>query len=96
MADKRIKSKALYIVGLPTGISGFRGPDQPGIVTGARLRRDLLQDWSERLRVPVSGARFRMNDGHLPAYQPVGDIQAVTAFLAENPYSEAVFMPDSR
>jgi len=86
---QRLKSKALYIVGLPTGISGFRGPHVAGIVTGARVRRDGLLPWSGA-RLIVSNATFRMNDGHLPDFQPRGGIQAVTDFLAANPFSEAV------
>lgn len=83
-----IKPKALYIVALPQGISGFRKPSVPAIVTGKRVRRDFLEPWTGKL--VVSAATFRMNDGHLPDFQPRGGIDAVTDFLAANPYSEAV------
>lgn len=85
---KHIYSKRLYIVALPQGISGFRRPSVAGIVTGARKRRDLLYAWDGKLN--VSTTQFRMNDGHLPEFQPVGGIEEVTAFLQANPYSEAV------
>lgn len=87
---ERIYSRRLYVVALPQGISGFPKPSVPAIVTGARKRRDLLRDWTDR-HEPVSTATFRMFDGHLPEYQPRGGIEAVTAFLEANPWSEAVF-----
>lgn len=87
---ERIYSARLYIVSMPQGISGFRLPSVPAIVTGARKRRDLLDDWPDRI-TPVSAATFRLGDGHLPEHQERGDIERVTAFLAANPWSEAIF-----
>ena len=84
---KVIHSKCLYVVALPQGISGFQRPSIAGIVTGARKRRDLLEDWTGKLN--VSTALFRMNDGHLSDFQPVGGIAKVTDFLAANPWAEA-------
>jgi hypothetical protein len=85
---QRIYSKRLYIVAVPQGISGFPQPSVAGIVTGARKRRDLLPSWHGKLNINV--ATFRMNDGHLPEYQPRGNIQAVTEFLEVNPWAEAI------
>jgi hypothetical protein len=87
--NERIHSKRLYLVAMPQGISGFHEPSVPAIVTGARKRRDLLGTWTGA-RVVVSAATFRLNDGHLPEFQPTGGIGAVTAFLATSPMSEAI------
>lgn len=88
-SNQRIKSKALYVVGIPQGISGFRRAPVAGIATGARVRRDGLLPWSGH-RVIVSAATFRMNDGHLPEHQPRGGIQEATAFLAANPFADVI------
>lgn len=42
----RIYKAKLYIVAIPQGISGFPKPSLPAIVTGARLKRDLLKPWT--------------------------------------------------
>ena len=91
MSKQRIYSKRLYIVGIPQGISGFRKPAIPAIVTGLRHRTHQVYEptWSGQLPAPVSAATFRMEDGHLPECQPRGDIEAVTTFLAANPYAAA-------
>ena len=83
-------SGRLCIVALPQGISGFRLPSVVGIITEARQRRDRLpiQD------LDLDTAHFRMEDGHLPEFQPQGSIFEVKAFLAANPWSAAVLLPD--
>ena len=86
---ERIYSKRLYIVGIRQGLSGFRRGYLPAIVTGRLKRRELLDSYASKLPAPVSAATFRMEDGHLPECQPRGDIEAVTAFLADNPWSAA-------
>ena len=88
---ERIKPDALYIVALPQGISGFPKPSIPAIVTGRRLKRDHYFPWSGS-RVIVSAATYRMDDGRMPEFQAQGDIQAVTTFLAANPWSYAAFL----
>ena len=87
----RIYSDRLYIVALPQGISGFPRPSIPGIVSGHKKRRDRLPNWVGSLPM-VSTATFRMNDGHLSCSQPCGGIDAVTAFLKANPWSEAIYV----
>jgi hypothetical protein len=88
LVQGRLKSKALYIVALPQGISGFRKASVPGLATGARVRRDHLEPWA--LPVFIDGATFRMNDGHLPEFQPTGGIKEATAFLAVHPFGEVI------
>lgn len=89
MGRQRIYSKRLYIVSIRQGISGFPGPYLPAIVTGALKRRDLLDSPTDRLPTSVSAATFRMEDGHVPEHQARGGIEAVTSFLAANPYAAA-------
>lgn len=91
MKRPRIYSTRLYIVGLPQGISGFRQPDVPGIVTGARKRRDLLHDWIGRLPTTDS-ATFQLNDGRASEYRELGNIERVEAFLIAHPWAEVKYV----
>ena len=88
MKRHRIYSDRLYITGIRTA---RRGPYLPAIVTGKRYRSDsdLIRPWPNRVPEAISTATFRMDDGHLPEFQPRGDINAVTEFLAANPYAAA-------
>ena len=93
MDGKRIKHKGLYLVLIPQGISGFPMPSIPAMVTGARLKRDLLLDYTGPIPGGcINSARFRLEDGHLPEYQPEGGIFEASAWLEANPMSAAYFV----
>jgi hypothetical protein len=82
-----IYSKRLYLVSMPQGISGFRKPSIPALVSGIVKRRDLLED-SDRFG-NCNVLRWRMDDGHLPEFQPVGSYAEACDFVAANPYRAA-------
>ena len=87
----RIRAKHLYIVEIwttPPTCGITPRPRALAVVAGARKRRDGLPDGVGPLF--VDGAIYRLCDGHLPEFQPLGKIADVMAFLAANPYAEAV------
>ena len=85
----RIYSKRFYEVAEHPGISGFQRWDklQVRIVTGLvarRMRSSVLSEFdcnTDRI--------YRLDDGHLPDYQPRADASAVISYLTANPYSSA-------
>lgn len=90
---KRIYKAKLYICAVPQGISGFRQPSVPAIVTGLRLKRDSLLPWSGQRLGPLNAARFRLEDGRLPEFQTVvSDFAEVEAHLAKNPTAAAYYI----
>lgn len=92
MSGKRIYRDRLYVVALPQGISGFRQPSIPALVTGASLKANGYADWnSHDGRFIVSGVKvWRVNDGRLPEFQPRMSFDEAAAYLKVNPYSYMV------
>lgn len=89
MSRERIKRLAFYLVGIEQGISGLRGPTLPAIVTGARLKRDLLRPWvGDRLGI-LEHRTFRLENGRLPEYQPRGSMADALEHLQINPFAAA-------
>lgn len=87
----RTKPQDLYLVALPQGISGFPKPSIPALVTYRCMRKRLYVPWHDQ-GVNVFAATFRMDDGHLPDYQPRGNFAAAQAHLNANPWSYAALV----
>ena len=59
------------------------------LVSLAVVRRDGLRHFGDGSGIRP-GATYRLSDGRLPEFQAVTDEAGARAFLAENPYSQAV------
>ena len=86
----RIYDSRFYILEVTPGISGFARPDEREyhVVTGHKARTDryhVVSEWT-----PCSDESYRIEDGHLPEYQPTGDAHAVRDWLLSNPFGRAV------
>ena len=85
----RIKRNSYYVLADYPGISGFKDWTRKVecVVTGhkASKNRSIVQ----REYVP-NGGMFRVNDGHLPEFQPrLSEVEALR-WLDSNPFQEAV------
>lgn len=85
----RVKRDAIYLVAFPTGISGFRGPDEPALVTGRVVKRDGLRPWTGQHLGKLDTLTWEMFDGHLPGHCPRGTLAQACEWLKANPYTFA-------
>ena len=84
MKRERIKSASVYVVAYPQGISGFRKPDVPALVSGWTKRTDLLPDWSGYLG-PLEALRWSLDNGRLPEFRPRTSLDQACTWIQEAP-----------
>lgn len=86
----RIKQGHYYVITGHPGISGFKDYSRTVecIVASPRAKRDRINVDREYLATGLG--KFRINDGHLPDYQPVVSEVEMLCFLDANPFQEAV------
>lgn len=86
----RIKRNSYYVLADYSGISGFKDWTQKMecIVTGhkAANNRAIV----DREYLAKGSGRFRLNDGHLPEFQPVVSEVEALRFLDANPFQSVV------
>ena len=85
----RIYSDRFYVIGETPGLSGFQRWDkvQIRIVTGhvaRRLKHSVIGEFNT-----ADTRSYRLDDGHLPDYQPITNAAGVLTYLTENIYSSA-------
>ena len=85
----RIYDARFYAIAETPGISGFQQWDkiQVRIVTGRVARR--LRSYITGEFDATTEQIYRLDEGHLPDYQPRTDAAGVIAYLTENIYSSA-------
>jgi len=86
----RIKPNSYYVLADHPGISGFKDWTRKTecVVTGLKARNNRSIVAREYL---ANGMRlFRLNDGHLPDYQPITSEVEALRFLDANPFQSIV------
>ncbi len=85
----RIYSERFYEIDETPGISGFQRWDKilVRVVTGRvarRLRSSIIGEFNV-----TNTSTYRLDEGHLPDYQPRTNAAGVVAYLTEHVYSSA-------
>ena len=86
----RIYSDRCYIVGIPQGISGFPKPPVLGVVSGTLYRRDFHRFVDAPRMGNLNARQFRVEDGHLPDYQPRVSYDVACQWVLANPFHPAI------
>lgn len=86
----RIKANHYYVLARHPGISGFQDFTRKveSITTGHKARNN--RSYVEREYLAKGLGKFRLDDGHLPDYQPIVSEVEMLRWLTANPFSEAV------
>lgn len=82
-----IRTGRLYVTEEIPGISGFQRWSEREYHIVGHLRaagRDRLNVIGEFI---PTGGTYRLEDGHIPAYQPIASEAAAVEWLAANPYA---------
>lgn len=97
---ERIYSDRVYFVGVTPGIYGFQqwGKTEYGIVGGVTARNKI---WRLNIGMPEGacgnlniGKRFRLDNGHLPDYQPRATFSEACDWVLKNPHKVAWILPE--
>ena len=90
----RIYKDRYYLMRIHPGISGFQQWDkwEYYVTTGLKARNDRTRIVREYK--PGFHVIFRLEDGHVPDYQPRANEAESLTWLDENPYQRIVFLPE--
>ncbi len=93
--DIRIYKSKYYLMQDVPGISGFKRWDEREyfVATGHHARNNRTKVIREFQ--PLYAAWFRLEDGHLPEYQPRVDQEKALKWLDENIYGRIHFILDT-